>query len=32
MTGLREHGADPSAKMLGSLTPAVWEPALDRRT
>ncbi len=32
VTGLREHGADPSGKVLGSLTPAVWEGAIDRQT
>ena len=32
MAGLREHGVDPSGKTLGSLTPAVWEGALDRGT
>lgn len=32
IAGLREHGVDPSGKALGSLTPAVWEAALDRRT
>jgi len=32
MAGLREHGVDPSGKALGSLTPAVWEAALDRQT
>ena len=32
MAGLREHGVDPSGKALGSLTPAVWEGALDRPT
>ncbi len=32
IAGLREHGADPSGKVLGALTPAVWEGAIDRQT
>lgn len=32
VAGLREHGADPSGKVLGALTPAVWAEAIDRRT
>jgi site-specific DNA recombinase len=32
VAGLREHGADPSGKVLGALTPAVWEGAIDRQT
>lgn len=32
VAGLREHGADPSGKVLGALTPAVWEAAIDRQT
>jgi len=32
VAGLREHGADPSGKVLGSLTPAAWEGAIDRQT
>jgi hypothetical protein len=32
MAGLREHGVDPSGKALGSLSPAVWEGALERWT
>lgn len=32
VAGLREHGADPSGKVLGALTPTVWEKAIDRRT
>jgi site-specific DNA recombinase len=32
IVGLREHGADPRRKVLGGLTPAVWEGAIDRRT
>ncbi len=32
VAGLREHGADPSGKVLGVLTPAIWEGALDRQT
>lgn len=32
VAGLREHHADPSGKVLGSLTPAVWEGAIDRQT
>ncbi len=32
VAGLREHGADPSGKVLGALTPAVWQGAIDRQT
>ena len=32
IAGLREHGADPSGKILGALTAAVWEAAIDRQT
>lgn len=32
LTGLREHGVDPSGKTLGELSAAVWEGALDRQT
>lgn len=32
IAGLREHGADPRGRVLGSLTPAVWEGAVDRST
>ncbi len=32
VAGLREHGADPSGKILGALTPAVWDGAIDRQT
>ncbi len=32
IAGLREHGADPRARVLGALTPAVWKGAIDRRT
>ncbi|MFN2502967.1 MAG: recombinase family protein [Acidimicrobiales bacterium] len=32
IAGLREHGADPRGRILGALTPAVWEGAIDRRT
>ncbi len=32
IAGLREHGADPSGKTIGDLSPAVWPAALDRRT
>lgn len=32
VAGLREHGADPCGRVLGTLTPAVWEGAIDRRT
>lgn len=32
VAGLREHHADPSGKVLGSLTPAVWQGAIDRQT
>jgi site-specific DNA recombinase len=32
IAGLREHGADPSGKVLGALSPAVWEGAIDRPT
>src|SRR5919202_2627484 len=29
IAGLREHGADPRGKVLGALTPAMWEGAID---
>ena len=32
VAGLREHGVDRSGKVLGALSPAVWEGAVDRRT
>ena len=32
IAGLREHGADPRGRVLGALTPAVWEGAIDRST
>ena len=32
IAGLREHGIDRSGKMLGALSPAVWEGAIDRKT
>jgi site-specific DNA recombinase len=32
VAGLREHGADPSGKVLGALTPATWQRAIDRQT
>jgi len=32
IAGLREHGADPRGRVLGALTPAVWEGAIGRRT
>jgi site-specific DNA recombinase len=32
IAGLREHGVDRSGKVLGALSPAVWEGAIDRRT
>ena len=32
VAGLREHGTDPSGKVLGSLTPATWGQANDRQT
>ncbi|MCA1704729.1 MAG: zinc ribbon domain-containing protein [Actinobacteria bacterium] len=32
VAGLREHGADPSGKILGSLSPGTWEGAIDRQT
>ena len=32
VAGLREHGADPRGRILGALTPAVWQGAIDRRT
>jgi DNA invertase Pin-like site-specific DNA recombinase len=32
IAGLREHGADPRGRVLGALTPAVWEGAIDRPT
>ncbi len=32
VAGLREHGADPSGRILGALTPAVWDGAIDRQT
>ncbi len=32
VAGLREHGTDPSGKVLGSLTPATWAQAIDRQT
>ena len=32
IAGLREHGTDPSGKVLGALTPGIWEePSTDRR-
>lgn len=31
VAGLREHGADPSGKVLGALTAAVWKGAIDRQ-
>jgi len=32
VAGLREHGTDPSGRVLGALTPATWGPAIDRQT
>ncbi len=32
IAGLREDGIDRSGKVLGSLSPAVWEGAIDRKT
>ncbi len=32
IAGLREHGIDRSGKLLGVLSPAVWEGAIDRNT
>ena len=32
IAGLREHGIDRSGKVLGALSPAVWEGAIDRKT
>lgn len=32
VVGLREHGGAPHGGALGHLTPAVWQPALDRAT
>ena len=32
IAGLREHGTDPSGKVLGALTPGIWEGAIDRQT
>ena len=32
IAGLREHGADPRGRVLGALTPALWQGAIDRRT
>ena len=32
VAGLREHGVDRSAKVLGALSPAVWDGAIDRTT
>ena len=32
IAGLREHGSDPSGKVLGSLTPGIWQGAIDRQT
>lgn len=31
IAGLREHGIDRSGKVLGALSPAVWEGAIDRK-
>jgi DNA invertase Pin-like site-specific DNA recombinase len=32
IAGLREHGVDRSGRVLGALSPAVWEGAIDRKT
>jgi hypothetical protein len=32
IAGPREHGTDPSGKVLGALTPGIWEGAIDRQT
>ncbi|MDQ4129963.1 MAG: recombinase family protein [Actinomycetota bacterium] len=32
IAGLREYGIDRSGKVLGALSPAVWEGAIDRKT
>ena len=31
VAGLREHGTDPSGKVLGAMTPAAWGRAIDRQ-
>ncbi len=31
IAGLRDHGIDRSGKVLGALSPAVWDGAIDRR-
>ncbi len=32
VAGLREHGADRTGRVLGALSKAVWEAAIDRQT
>lgn len=32
VAGLREHGVDRSGRVLGALSAAVWEEAIDRKT